>query len=39
MNHSFNVDIAKKYGIEKAVLLENFSFWIAKNKANKKEYF
>ena len=39
MNHSFNVDIAKKYGIEKAVLLENFSFWIAKNKANKKNIF
>jgi hypothetical protein len=39
MNHSFNVEIAKKYGIEKAVLLENFSFWIAKNKANKKNMF
>ena len=39
MNHSFNVEIAKKYGIEKAVLLENFSFWIAKNTANKKNIF
>lgn len=36
MNHSFNVEIAEKYGIEKAVLLENFYFWIKKNKANKK---
>jgi len=36
MNHSFNVEIAKKYGIEKAILLENFYFWIAKNKANNK---
>lgn len=36
MNHSFNVEIAKKYGIEKAVLLENFYFWIKKNKANKR---
>ena len=36
MNHSFNVDIAKKYGIEKAVILENFYFWIKKNQANRK---
>lgn len=36
MNHSFNIEIAEKYGIEKAVLLENFYFWIKKNKANKK---
>ena len=36
MNHSFNVEIAKKYGIEKAILIENFYFWVIKNKANKK---
>ena len=36
MNHSFNVEIAKQYGIEKAVILENFYFWIKKNKANKR---
>ena len=36
MNHSFNVEIAKQYGIEKAVILENFYFWIKKNQANKK---
>ncbi|MBR1535997.1 MAG: hypothetical protein IJ630_03565 [Treponema sp.] len=36
MNHSFNVEVAEKYGIEKAVLLENFYFWVKKNKANKK---
>lgn len=35
MNHSFNVEIAKQYGIEKAVILENFYFWIKKNQANK----
>jgi adenylate kinase family enzyme len=39
MNHSFNVEVAKKYGIEKAILLENFYFWIAKNKANKKNIY
>ena len=36
MNHSFNVEVAEKFGIEKAVLLENFYFWIKKNKANKR---
>lgn len=36
MNHSFNVEIAEQYGIEKAILLENFYFWIKKNEANKK---
>lgn len=36
MNHSFSVEIAEKFGIEKAVILENFYFWIRKNKANKK---
>lgn len=38
MNHSFNTDIAEKYGIEKAILLENFYFWIKKNEANKKNF-
>jgi hypothetical protein len=38
MNHSFNVDIAKKYGVELAIILENMQWWIAKNKANKKHF-
>ena len=36
MNHSFNVDIATKYGIEEAIVLENTYFWLEKNKANKR---
>lgn len=36
MNHSFSVQIAVEYGIEKAILLENFYFWFRKNRANKK---
>lgn len=39
MNHSFNVEIATQYGIEKAILIENFYFWISKNKANKKNIY
>lgn len=39
MQHSFDVDIAKEYGILEAVLLNNLWFWIEKNKANKNNYF
>ncbi len=34
MNHSFNVEIAAKYGMLEAVLFENISYWVEKNKAN-----
>ena len=32
--HVFNVNDAVKYGIEKAVILQNMRFWLDKNKAN-----
>ena len=38
MNHSFNIDVAKELGIEEAILLENFYFWIKKNKENVKHF-
>lgn len=34
MNHSFNTEYARKYGIEEAIVIENFIFWIKKNHAN-----
>lgn len=34
MEHSFNVDVAKRYGVHAAVLLNNISFWCRKNAAN-----
>lgn len=34
MYHSFDTEIAEKYGILEAVIINNFSFWIAKNEAN-----
>ena len=34
MNYSFDIDISKKYGVDEAIVIENFRFWIAKNKAN-----
>lgn len=34
MQHSFDVEIAEKYGVNCAIILNNLQFWIAKNKAN-----
>ena len=36
MEHSFNVQFAQKYGIEEAIIVHNFYFWIKKNIANEK---
>lgn len=39
MQHSFDVDIAKEYGILEAILLNNIWFWIEKNRANNTNYY
>ena len=38
MTHSFNTEIATKYGLEEAILLENIYFWTEKNRANEKHF-
>ena len=38
-NHSFNVDIACKYGIEEAIIIHHLQFWIRQNKALKRHQF
>jgi hypothetical protein len=38
MDHSFNVDVATKYGIEEAIVLQNLAFWVQKNSANKRHW-
>ena len=38
MYHYFNTEIAKQYGLEEAILLENIYFWVKKNKANNQNY-
>jgi hypothetical protein len=35
LKHSFNKNIAAKYGIPEAILFENISYWCEKNEANK----
>lgn len=39
MTHSFDIDIAKEYGILEAIILNNMGFWIARNRANGKNFF
>ena len=39
MNHNFDINIAKEYGIEEAILLQHLYFWIEKNKANNKHFY
>ena len=34
VEHSFNVDVAKMYGVHAAILLNNIAFWCEKNAAN-----
>lgn len=38
MNHSFNIDVATKYGVNCAIILENIYFWVEHNKANNTNF-
>lgn len=38
MEHYFNTDIAKDYGIEEAIILHHLFFWVNKNAANGVNY-
>lgn len=39
MQHSFDAELAKEYGILEAILIQNIYFWIEKNKANNKHFY
>lgn len=39
MNHSFDIELAKQFGVDEAIFIENLRFWIAKNQANKKHFY
>lgn len=38
MQHHFNINVAKEYGIATAVILDNMSFWIEQNRANRRHF-
>ena len=37
-SHSFNISVAEKYGIEEAIFINHFAFWIKTNTKNKNNY-
>lgn len=39
MQHSFDISIAEKYGVNVAIFLNNLAFWIKKNQANNKHFY
>ena len=36
MEHNFNIDIAIKYGVDEAIMINHLFFWILHNEANEK---
>lgn len=39
MEHSFDINIAKQYGIVEAILLKHIYFWVKRNEYNQKNFF
>ena len=39
MEHHFNTDIAKDFGIEEAIILHSIFFWLSKNASNNKHFY
>ena len=39
MTHQFDTDLAKEYGVDIAIVVNNIAFWLQKNKANKKHIY
>lgn len=39
MEHSFDIEIAKIYGVHSAILLNNIYFWVEKNIANQRHFY
>ena len=38
MDHHFNIEIAQQYGVNAAMLLHNITYWIEKNKSEKRHF-
>jgi hypothetical protein len=36
MQHQFNIDLATEYGVEVAIIVNNFDFWLQHNAANNR---
>lgn len=38
MYHSFDIKVAKELGVDQAIMISNFQYWIAYNSANKQNF-
>ena len=38
MRHAFNTDLAEKYGIEKALIIDYFAYWVVENMRNERTF-
>lgn len=39
MIHVFDTDVAKKYGVNAAIILQNMAYWIMQNEANEMNFY
>ena len=39
MIHVFDTDVAQKYGINAAIILQNIAFWVKQNEANGTNFY
>ncbi len=39
MNHSFDIDHARIYGLHEAIMIQNLQFWIEKNRSNGRHLY
>jgi hypothetical protein len=39
MEYSFDVELAKRYGVDEAIMIKSFQYWIRLNKANNSNYY
>jgi hypothetical protein len=39
MIYGFELDVAKEYGVDEAIMITNFQYWIMKNKAGNKHFY
>ena len=39
MIHVFDTDVAKKYGVNAAIILQNIAYWIMQNEANETNFY
>jgi len=38
MEYSFDIELAEKYGVNQAIMIKNFQYWIRKNKSNELNF-